>query len=88
MNDMMYTERLPPELPHIVNSPDCNDCQHMSLKEADQTDNREPHMCTLYNKRCFHIANTRIHLPKIMPCAQCALDYYKNKKEIKEYDGN
>lgn len=53
---------------------DCNKCKNISLTEADQTDNRQLHVCKYYGVRVYHGALTVIHSPILYPCKECRAD--------------
>lgn len=41
------------------------------------------HICTKYNKRVLHGANTIVHNPRLIPCDEC-LREHGYKKHIKD----
>lgn len=61
---------------------DCNDCEHISITEAEQRKrgNQHPHICQCYMKRCKHNIMKRDEV-LIYPCEECITDGYKNFRE-------
>ncbi len=58
---------------------DCNDCEHISITEAEQRErgNHHPHVCKCYKKRCKH-NSTEQYAVFIHPCKECVADKHKN----------
>jgi len=54
---------------------DCNKCIHINLTEKQQGQNKAPHICNLFNKRCLHQG---FH-PAIIPCIECNSDSFVDK---------
>jgi hypothetical protein len=45
----------------------CELCKYLSVKEHEQTSEKEHHMCKKYNKRVFHMG----HHPEIVRLQEC-----------------
>jgi hypothetical protein len=54
---------------------DCNDCEHLNIKESEQINNMSPHICLKYNKRVLHMSQSLIHDDYIYPCKECKSNY-------------
>lgn len=68
-----------------MNDLDCNNCVNLNLTESEQEklrDNTKNHECTFYDKRIFHMSNSRKnHKAKLHPCSECIIDNFKNYEE-------
>ena len=49
----------------------CNYCEKCVPHEDEQSNNKEPHMCTLFNKKLYHKSNSLERHSKIHPCNEC-----------------
>jgi hypothetical protein len=58
----------------MIELKDCNNCQHCSPKEYEQTKDKEPHMCQLLGKRLKHGTNSKSHYA-IEPLPDCPLTH-------------
>lgn len=47
---------------------DCNNCRHLSPKESEQTDKKEPHFCDYFKMRRHHFATHK----KILSPGDCS----------------
>lgn len=66
---------------------DCNKCQYINMTEHMQNIIKDGkklnHICTKYNKRVLHGANTIIHDQRLIPCDECQREH-GYKKHIKD----
>lgn len=54
---------------------DCNTCRNTVPVESNQTSKKEPHICSVYNQRCYHkSSNPSAYF--IYPCGECVADGY------------
>jgi len=49
----------------------CGECEHLSPKESEQTQDKEAHFCKKYKQRLFHLGRH----PKIVRAVRCELKY-------------
>ena len=56
---------------------DCNDCKYLMVTEKQQEELKlygfgfVPHICTKYDKRVFHMTQSRNHSRYLYPCEEC-----------------
>ena len=63
-----------------MNVIDCNRCEHLNITEFQQSNKKELHICTFYNKRVLHLSNNIEHSFEIYPCKECNDDNNLNSK--------
>ena len=61
----------------------CGECIHLSMKECDQTENKEDHMCLKLNQRVVHGEPGGVH-PRILRLCECVKN---DLKEEPKYEG-
>lgn len=55
---------------HLIRSTkDCNSCPYISIRESEQTSNKEPHVCRKYNKKLYH-RGQHPAIPKLPECKE------------------
>lgn len=64
---------------------DCNNCEHISVTEMEQREQRKQgnhtlHLCQCYKKLCLHNSMERDAV-FIYPCKECVADKFKNFRE-------
>lgn len=47
----------------------CNNCQYLNIKESNQESDKQPHICTKYNKQVKHLG----HHPSLIPLDECKI---------------
>jgi hypothetical protein len=60
-------EKIKAKEPIEIKIYDCNDCKYMTVKEGNQSENKEPHMCSKYDTRIYHLGRH----PRLIPIDEC-----------------
>lgn len=51
----------------------CENCKHISVKEGAQSKDKEPHICTKFNERLYHMGQYGNRHPDLYSCEECKL---------------